>query len=125
MKEKIYILEGGYENDFAEHLDDLKEKFDCTEITNLYEEPEKLRILEDDQPWGIFIGTTGIGHELERKELRRIFKSIDYIPHAIIFATELSAMTYLDIAKDLKKHYGTISYFASFIDGSIREIEWI
>jgi len=125
MNKEIYILEGGPENDWSEISDILKEEYTLTEITNLYEDPKQLKILEERSPWGIFIGTTGIGHELERKELRRIFKSIDYIPEAIIFSAEMSAMTYLDIARDLKKHYGTKSYWSHPLRCELIEYEWI
>lgn len=125
MNKEIYILEGGQSNDWTDTTDLLKQKYPCTEITNLYEDPKKLKLLEEYKPWGIFIGTTGIGHELERRELKRIWKTIDYIPEAIIFASEDSALTYLDIARQLKTHYGTTSYEIDIFDGELIEIEWI
>jgi len=125
MNKEIYILEGGEYNDWEEATKHLKKQYPCTEITNLYEEPTKLKLLEEYNPWGIFLGTTGIGHDDERKKLRETFLSIDYIPEAIIFASENTAMTYLDIARNLKKAYGTISYEIDIFDGSLQEIEWI
>lgn len=124
MKE-IYFLEGGPQNDWEACLKLLKQKYPCTTITNLYKEPEKLKLLEEYKPWGIFIGTTGIGHDEERKELRKEFLTTDYIPEIIIFASENSAMTYLDIARNLKKEHDTISYFIDIFSGELLEINWI
>lgn len=125
MNKEIYILEGGTEDDWKELTDKLKNQYSCTTFTNLYKEPEKLRLLQEYEPWGIFIGTTGIGHDEERKELRKQFLSINYIPEAIIFATEPSALTYADIARNLKQKYGTTSYFIDIFDGELIEISWI
>lgn len=125
MNKEIYILEGGRENDWSEFTDLLKNKYSCTEITNLYEEPEKLKLLDEYKPWGIFIGTTGIGHTDERRELRNQFFKLEYRPETIIFASEMSAMTYLDIARGLKEEFGTKSYWIHPLDGTLIEYTWI
>jgi len=123
--EKIVFLEGSIGTDFKEEFDILKEMgFDVFIIDNLYEEPNKLKLIKELNPEYLFIGTTGV-RKKEKEVLISIFSELKYIPKKVMFANEHSAMVYLGLSRDLKK-YGTKFYFTPYsINDCIDEIEWI
>lgn len=123
-KKQIYFLEGGLELDDPYDFRALNDNYDCHQITNLYREPEKLAELAEAKPWGIYILTTGIFSE-NKQELIDTFLNTGYIPQAIIFGSERSALEYLDIARKLKQEHGTGCYEYDLFDEKLIEIDWI
>lgn len=123
----ILFLEGSDETDFPDEFDCLiRWGFDVSELNNLYDNPEKLKTLPELNPDCLFIGTTGMRTE-EIKELTSIFMQLNYVPKAIMFEGENSAMTFLNAARHFKEK-GTKFYFAPspfFDDEVINEIKWI
>lgn len=120
----IAWLEGGKEIDFRESFRVMKDSFNIVEFKNLYTRPGKLKKLPVLNPDYLFIGTTGSRIE-KREVLLDVFRSLGYTPKAVIFHGENSAMTYLGIARELKK-LGTKFYYPPHWEGDkLREICWI
>jgi hypothetical protein len=124
-KETIIFLEGEKETDHDRIFKQLQNRgYDCRLLNELYYYPEKLKELPTLNPDFLFIATTGIRVD-EQKILVSTFDSLKYVPKAVMFWGENSAMTYLGIARELKKA-GTKFYFAPNLEGDeLEEIIWI
>jgi hypothetical protein len=129
-KPDVIILEGG--GDRNSRAKDIFDHFGKTyrQFSNLFKEPHKLRTVASIDPDYIYIYTTGMmagGRKEGHEGLRAVFNALRWVPRNVIFGSEDSVFTYMDIAKQLKQEHGTNLYQLGYVfsDSFVREINWI
>lgn len=132
MKDSLEILQGttaflngqsglhDTEERFSKFL--IKNNKSIVIIDNLFE--NAARLSEVAACDNLVLSTTGMFAE-QLAPLIDAFEKLQYSPKTVIFIGENTALTFVSIARELKKNCGTKFFFLDIIDFSLREINWI
>ena len=91
-------------------------------LDNLFEDPKKIKqIITCDN---LCLSTTGTYAD-KLKPLIDSFGKLNYAPKAIIFFGENTALYFCEIARELKKKYGTEFFYPATFNSDLFEISWI
>jgi len=110
----VIFLNGQHGYDDEDIKEDFEENgYKVHLIDDLYENPQKLRILKAINPEYIYIRSTGTFYN-RSETLKDEFRKLKWIPKNILFHDHWSISLYKDLAKALQSK-GTKMYFIKFL----------